>query len=220
MKISDNTLNVLKNFSTINQSISIKSGNTLRTISEGKNILAQAFVSESFPKDFAIYELNQFLGLDSIFEEPDYDFGENSVTVSEGSTRSRYTYTDSSMVTTPPEKNIELPSEEVSFTMSAEDFTKVRNAANQLQLPNIVVRGADGAITLTATDVNNPTSNEFSREVGQTDANFVFVFRPENLKLINDEYSVTISAKGISHFKGSMVEYWIATEKGSSYDGN
>lgn len=219
MKISDNTLNVLKNFSTINQSISIKQGNTLRTISEGKNILAQAVVGESFPIDFAIYELNQFLGLDSIFEDPDYEFGEKAVTVVEGSTKSRYTYTDPSMVTSPPEKNLELPTKEVSFKMSADDFAKVRNAANQLQLPNIVVRGQEGAVTLTATDVSNPTSNEFSREVGSTDATFVFVFRPENMKLIGDDYDVTISSKGISHFKGSMVEYWIATEKGSSYDG-
>ena len=219
MKISDNTLNVLKNFSTINQSIAIKQGNTLRTISEGKNILAQAVVAEAFPADFAIYELNQFLGLDSIFEDPDYEFGEKAVTVAEGSTRSRYTYTDPSMVTTPPEKNLELPSKEVSFKMTADDFAKVRNAANQLQLPNIVVRGQDGSITLTATDVSNPTSNEFNREVGETNASFVFVFRPENMKLISDDYDVTIPAKGISHFKGSKVEYWIATEKGSNYEG-
>lgn len=219
MKISDNTLNVLKNFSTINQSIAFKAGNTLRTISEGKNIIAQATVAETFPQDFAVYELNQFLGLDSIFEDPDYEFGEKSVTVSEGSTRSRYTYTDPSMITTPPDKNLELPSKEVEFSMSAEAFTKVRNAANQLQLPNIVVRGADGVMTLTATDISNPTSNEFSREVGETDATFMFVFRPENLKLISDDYSVTISSAGISHFKGEKVEYWIATEKGSSYDG-
>jgi hypothetical protein len=219
MKISDNTLNVLKNFSTINQSIVIKQGNTLRTISEAKNILAQAVVNEAFPQDFAVYELNQFLGLDSIFEDPDYTFGEAAVTVSEGTTRSRYTYTDPSMVTTPPEKNLELPSKEVSFAMTSDDFAKVRNAANQLQLPNIVIRGSDGVITVTATDIQNPSSNEYSREVGTTDAVFQFVFRPENMKLISDDYQVTVSSKGISHFKGQMIEYWIATEKGSEYNG-
>jgi hypothetical protein len=219
MKISDNTLNVLKNFSTINQSIAIKQGNTLRTISEAKNILAQAVVNEAFPQDFAVYELNQFLGLDSIFEDPDYTFGESAVTVSEGTTRSRYTYTDPSMVTTPPEKNLELPSKEVSFSMTSDDFAKVRNAANQLQLPNIVIRGSDGVITVTATDIQNPSSNEYSREVGTTDAVFQFVFRPENMKLISDDYQVTVSSKGISHFKGQLIEYWIATEKGSEYNG-
>lgn len=219
MKISDNTFNVLKNFSSINQSINIRQGNVLRTISEGKNILAQAVVQESFPISFAIYELNQFLGLTSIFDDPDYEFGPANLTVREGSTKSRYTYTDPAMVTSPPEKNIELPSTEVQFSMSADDFTKVRNAANQLQLPNVVVRGADGVITLVATDVSNPTSNEFSRDVGETNATFQFVFRPENLKMITDDYAVTISSKGISHFKGSKVEYWIATEKGSSYNG-
>ena len=220
MKISDNTFDILKNFSTINPSISVKAGSVLRTVSEQKNILAQATVAESFPQDFAIYELNQLLGLASLFEEGDYEFGDNSVKISEGTNSSRYTYTDSSMVTQPPEKNLELPSKEVIFRLKYSDLKKVVNAANQLALPEIVVRGKDGNVHLVATDTKNPTSNEFSHDLrASTTATYDFVFKVENLKFMAQDYDITISQKGISHFKGDSVEYWVATESGSNYNG-
>ena len=220
MKICDKTFDILKNFSTINPSISVKSGNTLRTVSEQKNILAQAVTEESFPTPFAIYDLNQFLGLASLFEQGEYDFGSNSVTISEGNNSSRYTYTDPSMVTQPPEKNLELPSTEVMFRMKHTDLKKVVNAANQLGLPEVVVRGKGGSVTLVATDTKNPTSNEFSHDLrASTDAEYDFVFKVENLKFMGQDYDVSISSKGISHFKGETVEYWVATETGSKYNG-
>jgi hypothetical protein len=220
MKISDKTFNVLKNFAGINPSIAVKAGNVLRTVSEQKNILAQATVDENFPKDFAIYELNQFLGLASLFEDGDFSFADNNVSISEGTNKSRYTYTDPSMVTQPPEKNLTLPSEEVKFNLAADDLKKVVNAANQLALPEVVVRGKSGSVSLVATDTKNPTSNEFSHNLNvSTDAEFEFVFKVENFKMISADYSVTISSKGISHFKGDAVEYWVATESGSSYNG-
>lgn len=220
MKLSDNTFDVLKNFSTINPSISVKAGNVLRTVSEQKNILAQAVVNESFSIPFAVYDLSQFLGLTSLFEDEDYDFGSSSVTISEGKNKSRYTYTDPSMVTTPPDKNLDLPSVEVEFDLSFDDLKKVVNAANQLGLPEVVVRGADGAVVLVATDTKNPTSNEFSQDLGvEATADFDFVFKVENFKFMSDDYKVSISQKGISHFKGSKVEYWVATEAGSKYNG-
>jgi len=218
MKISDTTMDVLKNFSTINQSLAFKSGNVVRTVSPQKNILAQATVTESFPVDFAIYELNQFLGLSTLFEDPDFDFGESQVTLKEGKSKANYTYADPSMITTPPEKNIELPSEEVSFRLSKEDLKKVLNGAHSLQLPEVVVRGKGGAISFVATDTKNPNSNEFSAEVGSTESEFQFVFKTENLKLLPEEYGVTISAKGIAHFDGSTVQYWVATEANSQYN--
>jgi hypothetical protein len=220
MKLSDNTFDVLKNFSTINPSISVKAGNVLRTVSEQKNILAQAVVDESLPQPFAIYDLSQFLGLVSLFEDEEYDFGPSSVTISEGKNKSRYTYTDPSMVTAPPEKNLELPSVEVTFDLSYDSLKKVVNAANQLGLPEVVVKGEDGVVTLVATDTKNPTSNEFTFDLETTaDAEFQFVFKVENFKFMADDYKVTISEKGISHFKGSKVEYWVATEAGSKYNG-
>jgi hypothetical protein len=158
MKISDTTFDVLKNFSTINQSLAFKKGSTIRTVSEQKTILAQAKVEESFPVDFAIYELNQFLGLSSLFEEADFDFGQSQVTLKEGTAKANYTYADPSMITTPPETNIDLPTVEVQFKMSKSDFRQVFNGANQLGLPEVVVRGVEGRIDLVATDTKNPTS--------------------------------------------------------------
>jgi len=218
MKICDATFDVLKNFSTINQSLAFKSGNVVRTVSPQKNILAQATVSESFPVDFAIYELNQFLGLSTLFEDPDFDFGTARVTIKEGSSKANYTYADPSMITTPPEKNIDLPSQEVTFRLTKDDFKRVLNGAHGLQLPEVVVRGADGNISFVATDTKNPNSNEFSAEVGTTDSTFQFVFKTENMKFLPDDYGVTISAKGIAHFNGSTVQYWVATESNSQYN--
>ena len=218
MKISDNTFDVLKNFSTINQSLAFKAGNVVRTVSPQKNILAQATVTESFPVDFAIYELNQFLGLSTLFEDPDFEFDASQVTIKEGSAKANYTYADPSMITTPPEKNIELPSQEVQFNMTKEAFKQVLNGAHSLGLPEVVVRGKDGTMSLVATDSKNPNSNEFSAEVGTTNNTFQFVFKTENLKFLQDDYAVTISAKGIAHFSGSTVQYWVATESTSEYN--
>lgn len=220
MKICDDTFDILKNFSGINPSIAVKTGNSLRTVSEQKNILAQATVNEMFPQDFAVYDLNQFLGLASLFEDGDYEFGDKSVTISEGTNKSRYTYTDASMVTQPPEKNLDLPSKEVQFLLKHADLKKVVNAGFQLSLPEIIVRGVNGKVTLVATDTKNSTSNEFSHDLNlSTDAEFDFVFKIENFKFMQDDYDVTISAKGISHFKGTKVQYWVATEAGSKYNG-
>ena len=219
MKISDSTFDVLKNFSTINQSLAFKKGSTIRTVSEQKTILAQAKVEEAFPVDFAIYELNQFLGLSSLFEEADFDFGQSQVTLKEGTAKANYTYADPSMITTPPEKNIELPSVEVQFKMTKDDFKQIQNGANQLGLPEIVVRGDGSVISLVATDTKNPTTNEFSRTVGEHGAVFKFIFKTENLKFIPNTYDVEISSKGIAHFKSENVEYWVATEGDSSYSG-
>lgn len=218
MKISDTTFDVLKNFSSINQSLAFKKGNTIRTVSEQKTILAQAKVEEAFPVDFAIYELNQFLGLSSLFDEADFDFGDSQVTLKEGTARANYTYADPSMITTPPEKNIELSSVEVQFKMSKDDYRAVLNGANQLGLPEVVVRGDGGIISLVATDSKNPTSNEFSRTVGEHGAKFRFIFKTENLKFISNDYEVEVSSQGIAHFKSENVEYWVATESGSEYN--
>jgi hypothetical protein len=218
MKISDTTFDVLKNFSTINQSLAFKKGSTIRTVSEQKTILAQAKVEEAFPLDFAIYELNQFLGLASLFEEADFEFGNSQVTLKEGTAKANYTYADPSMITTPPENNIDLPSIEVQFNMSKSDLRQVLNGANQLGLPEVVVRGDGSKIELVATDTKNPTSNEFARTVGEHGSTFEFIFKTENLKFIPNDYKVEISKQGIAHFDSENVQYWVATESGSTYN--
>jgi len=219
MKISDTTFDVLKNFSTINQSLAFKKGSTIRTVSEQKTILAQATVPEAFPVDFAIYELNQFLGLSSLFEEADFDFGDRQVTLQEGSSKANYTYADPSMITTPPEKNIELPSVEVQFEMSKANYRQILNGANQLGLPEVVVTNRDGKVSLVATDTKNPSSNEFAISSDtDTDASFKFIFKIENLKFISNDYTLSISKSGIAHFKSDSVQYWVATEAGSTFE--
>ncbi len=223
MRISDETMDVLKNFSTINPSLAFKAGNTIRTVSEQKNILAQAVVEDTFPVDFAIYELNQFLGLASLFEGADFHFGEMDVTIRDenNSSRSRYTYTDPSMVTSPPEKNIDLDNPEIEFNMTADDLKSVVSAANQLGLPEVVVRGGATGIFLVATDTKNPTSNEYERHVAASNgAIFNMVFKTENLKFIPGQYFVSISKAGIAHFKkvNGYIDYWVATEANSEYN--
>jgi hypothetical protein len=220
MKISDKTFDILKNFSTINPSIIVKSGNKIRTVSEQKNILAQAIVEEQFPYDFAIYELNQFLGLASIFDNANADFlfSEKDITISEGDNASTYTYTDPSMVTAPPDQNLELPSVEVDFRLAYSDLKRVIDGANQLNLPEIIIMGSDGKVELVANDSKNPTSNTFRFDLNlPTNDTYQFVFKVEALKMIQDDYEVKISKRGVSHFKGSYSQYWIATEAGSNY---
>jgi len=218
MKISENTLDVLKNFSTINQSLLFNKGNVIRTVNEQKSVMAKAKVEESFPLEFAIYELNQFLGLSSLFEDADYDFQERQVTLKEGQSKASYTYADKSMITAPKEGEVELPSVDVEFDLSKEDFRAVLNGANQLGLSEVVVRSEDGLINLVATDTKNPTSNEFSRTVGKDDADFQFIFRTENLKMIHCDYKVKISSGGLAEFSGDNIQYWSATESGSKYN--
>jgi len=223
MRISEGTMDVLKNFSTINPSLAFKQGNTIRTVSEQKNILAQAVVEDAFPVDFAIYELNQFLGLASLFENADFAFGEADVTIRDekNKSHSRYTYTDPSMVTSPPEKNLDMPDPEIQFSVTADDLKAVVSAANQLGLPEVVVRGGALGISLVATDMKNPTSNEYSRDVGESNGDiFNMVFKTENLKFISGDYDVKISKAGISHFKNisGHIEYWVATETNSEYE--
>ena len=226
MKISDATKELLKNYATINHSLKVEAGNVIRTISAQKNILAKATVSEKFPTDFAIYDLNQFLGLCSLFEDGEIDFGEKSLSIKEGAAKANYTYTDPSMVKTAPNKEISDVDFEVKFEITKEDIRKILNAANQLNLPDVVVRSVKDSteVEVVATDTKNSTSNEFVRTFKDAgvdkDAEFKFVFKTENIKFLPKDYAVSIASKGISNFKdkGGVVEYWVATESGSSFN--
>ena len=220
MKISNDTLSVLKNFSTINTGIAVE-GTSLRTVSSQKNILAEANVPESFDTAFAIYDLNQFLATISLFETPDFEFGENSVVVSSGKNKSTYYYTDKTMIVTPPDKDLSplLESAEISFKVSQAQIAEVLLAASILQAPEVAVVGRGGNITLTAYDSKNSTSNTFDVDVDAeaTDGTFNMIFRTENLKMISGDYKVEITSKGISRWTGSKVTYYITTESASTY---
>ena len=186
MKLSDKTLTLLKNFSSINQSILFKEGNSLRTISVMKNILAEATIEEELPKDFGIYDLNQFLNGLNLHNNAELDFqNDGYVVIKEGKSRSKYFFADPNVIITPPEKDIVLPSEDVCFLLDTKELDKLLKAAAVYQLPDLSVVGEAGVVKLVVRDKKNDTSNDFSVIVGETDEVFSFNFKVENLKILN-----------------------------------
>ena len=220
MKLSDSTLSLLKNFSTINTSILFKKGNQLRTMSVMKNILAEATVAEEFPRDFGIYDLNQFLNGLGLHNNPELDFqNDNHVIIKEGRSRSKYFFADPSVIITPPEKSIELPSEDVTFELSTEQLDKLLKAAAIYQLPDLCAVGENGVVKLVVRDKKNETSNTYAVNVGETDALFSFNFKVENIKILPGTYHVVVSQKLLSRFtsKNYDLTYYIALEPDSTF---
>ena len=201
MKLSDKTLSLLKNFSTINQSILFKQGSKLRTISVMKNILAEATVDEELPKDFGIYDLNQFLNGLGLHQSPELDFeNDGHVVIKEGKMRSKYFFADPQVIITPPDKEITLPTEDVSFELSTQQLDKLLKAAGIYQLPDLAVIGEAGVVKLLVRDKKNDTSNDFSLVVGETNATFSLNFKVENIKILPGTYDVVMSKKLLSRF--------------------
>ena len=220
MKLSDKTLSLLKNFSTINQSILFKQGTKLRTISVMKNILAEATIEEELPKNFGIYDLGQFLNGLSLHHNPDLDFQDDSyVVIKEGRSKSKYFFADSNCIVTPPEKTLTLPDETVSFDLSTDQLDKLLKAAAIYQLADLAVEGGDGVVKLLVRDKKNDTSNSFSVTVGETDKVFSFNFKVENIKILPGTYDVSVSSKLLSRFtsKGQDLTYYIALEPDSTF---
>ena len=221
MKLSDSTLAVLKNFAGINNSILVKKGTQLRTISVAKNILAEAEIPEDFPRDVAIYDLNQFLNGLSLHQDPNLDFTEDShITIKEGRRRVKYFYADPQVIIAPPEKEINLPTKEVCFQLESSSLEKLVKAAAVYQLPDLSVIGENGEITMVVRDKKNDTSNEYAVNVGETDKEFEFNFKMENIKIIPGSYNVVMSSKLLSEFTNTQynLKYFIALEPDSTYE--
>ena len=222
MKLSDKTLTILKNFAGINNSILVKKGTQLRTISVAKNILAEAEIApEEFPRDFAIYDLNQFLNGLGLHQDPDLDFKEESyLTILEGKRRVKYFYADPQVIISPPEKEITLPSEDVHFQLDSTSLEKLLKAAAVYQLPDFCVVGDGAKVKLVVRDKKNDTSNSYSIEVGETDKNFTFNFKVENIKIIPGAYDVGVSSKLLSKFQNTQydLKYYIALEPDSTFE--
>jgi len=220
MKLSDSTLTVLKNFAGINNSILVKEGKKLRTISVAKNILAEANIEEEFPRDVAIYDLNQFLNGLGLHADPDLDFSpESYITIKEGKRRVKYFYADPQVIVAPPEKEITLPSEDVCFQLDSTALDKLLKAAAVYQLPDLSAIGEAGVVKLVVRDKKNDTSNEYAVVVGETDKEFVFNFRVENIKIIPGAYDVVVSSKLLSKFSNTRydLQYYIALEPDSTF---
>ena len=219
MKLSNETVSVLKNFSTINQNLVIKSGNKIATMSAMKNIVAKAEVLEEFPQTFAIYDLNEFLSAISLFSKPELEFENDFVMITEeGTSKSlKYWYSDPSVVTTPT-KDITMPECEVKFNLSSDTLAMVTKAAAVIGAPDMALESG----SLKVTDKKNATANNYALDldVNSESENYKFWFKVENLKLIQGSYDVQVSSKNISHFKNSAgnVEYFIALEPESAYN--
>jgi len=221
MKLSDKTISLLKNFSTINQSILFKRGTKLSTISVMKNILAEATIEEELPKDFGIYDLGQFLNGLSLHHNPELDFQDDSyVVIKEGRSRSKYFFADANVIITPPEKTLTLPDETVSFELSTDQLDKLLKAAAIYQLADLSVVGGEGVVKVLVRDKKNETSNDFSIIVGETDGTFSFNFKVENIKILPGNYEVVCSKNNLSRFtsKNQDLTYFIALEPDSTFE--
>ena len=218
MKLTAETVAILKNYASINQNIQLKQGKTLSTISTQKNILSSAEISEDIPQTFAFYDLNRLLAAMSAYDKmPELTFEEKRLLVG----KTQYTYGDPSMLVLPPEKKLDFPEPEITFTMPKDKYDMCLKMASILQVPELVVHGDGSIIQLVATDTNNSSTDSHPEEVGTTDKTFQMVFKIENMKLLSGSYNVGISSKGIAHFahEHSKLEYWIATEQNSNYNG-
>ena len=220
MKLSEKTIALLKNFSSINQSILFKQGNKLRTISVMKNILAEAEINEEIPQDFGIYDLNQFLNGLNLHRQPELDFTNNSyVVIREGKMCSKYFFSDPSVIIVPPDKQIKLPSEDVCFVVSTEQLEKLVKAAAIYQLPDLSAVGESGVVKLVVRDKKNDTSNDFAIVVGETENEFCFNFKVENIKVLPGTYEVVVSKQLLSRFQSTThdLTYYIALEPDSTF---
>ena len=221
MNLTSDTVNVLKNFSDINQNILIKPGNKVQTISTMKNILAEAEVTEKFESEFAIYDLPEFLRAVELFEKPELKFnGGSNVQIADSNSKQaiKYFFADKSVIVSPT-KNITMPDKEVTFTLKKDAFAKLQKGVTTLNLPDVAVKGDGKSIKLVATDKKNKSSNDYSMTVGETDKTFTAYFKAENFKMVSDDYDVAISKQKISHFvnRNKPIQYWIALEPDSEF---
>tara|TARA_R110000796_G_scaffold250202_1_gene378868 strand:- start:414 stop:1082 length:669 start_codon:yes stop_codon:yes gene_type:complete len=220
MKLSDNTLKLLNNFSTINSGITVKAGNEITTVSAMKNIFAKAVVEENFETEHSIYDLSEYLGAVSLFDTPDFVFNGESVDVIEGDNSVKYYYADPQMVIS-PQKDIVMPEAEISFDLDEGILSALLKASSVLSLPDMVLSSDGTTVNLTVKDKKNATSNVYSRTVAQGNGSTYEMFlRMDNIKVVGGDYTVFVSSKGIAHFtnRNIAVEYFIALEPDSTYN--
>lgn len=225
MKLSNETLSVLKNFGAINQGILFKKGKTLKTVSSHKNILAEVTIKEDIPADFGVYDLNEFLSVVSLHkDDPSFEFDSKHVLIcgNKGRSKVKYRFCEPTMIVTPPEKQLTMPSPEISFELTGEDFDWIMRAANVLSSPQIAVESDGSKIQIVTLDLQNDSAHTDALEISDGNGDkYRMVFKTENLsKLMSGSYTVSISSKGISHFKHKTadLQYWITTETGSKFE--
>jgi len=222
MKLNTQTLDVLKNFSTINQNLVVKQGSQLSTIAEAKNIIAIATIEETFDREFGVYDLSEFLGMHNLVgESPQLEFSESSVEFSSGRSKATYRFADQSILTS-PKSAVKMPTAELTVTITADDLAQVRKAASVVGHSIVSIKGDNGVVSLSVVDPKNSSSNSFSIVIDENNnqkADFDLQFLISNLKVITGDYTVDVSSKLISHWVHSSVkvEYFIALEKTSQF---
>ncbi len=221
MKISDSTLEVLTNFSSINNGITVHIGNEIKTISPMKNIFGKATIEDNFTSEFSVYDLPEFLATISLLgNDAEFDFGSNSVNISGNGASATYNYAESSMIIAPPEKDITMPNPEIVFDMNDDLLSKLKKASSVLSLPDLVLESDGNVVSLSVRDKKNPTSNQFTEVIADGDGqSYSMNFKMENIKIVDDEYTVYVSSKGLAQFvaKNKGLEYFIALEPDSVF---
>jgi hypothetical protein len=217
MKFSERTITILKSFSTINKSILMKEGNTLKTVTPEKTLIASATITDTIPSQACIYDLSRFLSILSLYKDPDVEFNDTHFMIKDGKRKTKYVYANITMIHAAPEKEIQLPSADVVVDVSWEDMQSVIKAAGVLQFSEVAFVGQGGKIYLKAVDSANENSDDYGVEIGETSDEFKIVIKTDNLKLLPQDYKVTLCAKGISEFKGEGVTYFVAIDTKSTY---
>lgn len=217
MKLESRTMQILKNFSTINPSLMFKPGSIINTMSPNKTVLAKASIKEQIPSSFAIYDLSKFLGVLSLFDQPELQVEEKQMVIAGGQQKVRYTFASPDAIVIPSDKEVNMPETEIQFMLTADDLNKVMKAMGVMQLPEIAINGDSSEMSIQAIDSKNPSADSYRVVLGETQATFRMIFKAENIKIMQGDYDVSISSKGIGHFKGADVEYYIATEANSTF---
>lgn len=224
MKLSDTLTSVLKNFSGINSTLSVKPGNVIRTMSPTKSVMASFTTDVEFEKEFAIYDLSKFLGVLALFDKPELEFDESGkfVKIGDNNVFVNYVFASPSVVSSPPNKDIALPSVDLAFKLTSENLNKVLKASTALQVSDISVKAYDGKVYLIAHDKSNSSSDSYQIEVGESEYTANVDFVRDNLKFLPLEYNVEISARGLSKFTSTNdsnnIVYWVAIEKSSKFN--
>lgn len=218
MKLSENTISALKNFSQINQSIKISAGSTLSTISSAKTILAKATTEDVFERSFCIYELSKFLGIVSLMDAPDFTFNDDHMIIQSGNHKVRYGYCAENLIICAPEREITFPTPEVVFDLTQAALSTIIKATGIMQLPEIAIVGEEGNLYLRAVNSKDRGSDEFNVALGETTSNFTVIFKPEYLfKISSGDYKVELTSKKLARFAGGNYVYWVATESSSNF---
>lgn len=219
MRLSKETIDILKNFASINMSLLFREGKKLKTVDASKAVMAVANISETIPREFAIYDLNQLIGLMSMFKEPELKFGDKSLRIQDLSDSASFVYAAKEAIVSAPDKEVNFPGAEIEFSLNGDTLIRALRAASILAVTHVAIIGKDGKTYLAALDANNNSSHMWETVVGKSDTNYRMIFRLDNLKVLPRDYNVVISSKGISKFSSTTgdVVYYIATETSSKF---